>query len=295
MGKHRFRIVVAVTATWSLALGGTALAVPDRAEARAEAEQLPSGGQVSAVVSIGEGQGGGSPTGPGPETAGGTTASQGLVVYVWISTGIGCPYGEAQGRPVDGSPDGVIYEQVRIDRRTDPPTETRLYGECFDAANAPNTPPPPPPPPTLREMSALAQELIIVPDVRVSPDPEVGGVTGLETWFWYEGQDEVTATAAIRGYSVTATMRPSRYYWDPDDPRGVILESDRPGSEEEPAARWVYETKGDYRVRVQVVWDGTWSFTGFGAAANGDLPTIRATGATDYRVDEVRSDLTRTR
>ena len=48
-------------------------------------------------------------------------------------------------------------------------------------------------------------------------------------------------------------------------------------------------------MRVHVVWDGTWSFTGHGASASGDLPTIRATGSTDYRVDEVRSELIGTR
>lgn len=42
------------------------------------------------------------------------------------------------------------------------------------------------------------------------PCPESRRVTGLETWFWYDGQDEVTTTVQIRGYAVAATMRPSR-------------------------------------------------------------------------------------
>jgi len=41
-----------------------------------------------------------------------------------------------------------------------------------------------------------------------------------------------------------------------------------------------------------VVWDGTWSFSGPGGTARGDLPTIRATGGRDYPVVEIRSVLT---
>lgn len=292
MLTHRWQMLVTIAALWSLCLTGTALAIPDHAEGQAGAIQLPTGGQVSAVVTIGESGSTSPPSGPGPENAGGMTTSQNLITYHWVSTGVSCWY-QVGEIPEHGSPHDVIYERVRVDHTADPPTTISLYEECLNIP--PVTPPPPPPPPTLMEMSALATSLIIVPDVRVSPYPNVGGVTGLETWFWYDGQDEVTTTAEIRGYAVTATMRPSRYYWDPDDPRGGLLESSTPGSERDPAAEWTYETKGDYRVRVQVVWDGTWTFTGFGASAAGDLPTIRATGATDYGVDEIRSELTGTR
>jgi hypothetical protein len=53
--------------------------------------------------------------------------------------------------------------------------------------------------------------------------------------------------------------------------------------------RWTYETKGRYTIRHQVVWDGSWEFTGHGASASGLLPTIRASGEADYKVDEIRS------
>ena len=74
---------------------------------------------------------------------------------------------------------------------------------------------------TVHDPAGPFRELIIAPDISVSPDPGVGGVTGLETWFWYEGQNEATVSVEVRGYRVTASMRPSRYYWDPDDPRAV--------------------------------------------------------------------------
>ena len=298
------RLMVASSVILALAMAapGTAFAGPRHGEGQGDARQLPGGGQVESdltVIDSSPGGGGDSdpppPGGPGPSSEGGTTGSDGLITYHWVPTGIGCWYGESGGEPVGGSPDGEIYEQVRVDRSTDPPTETLTWADCFEPEDPPDSPPPPPPPPTLEEMTALAREVIIVPDVQVSPDAEVGGVTGLETWFWYDGQADATVSVELRGYTVTASMSPSRYYWDPDDSRGGLLEADRPGSAEEPATMWTYETKNDYEVRVQVVWDGTWSFAGHGASASGDLPTIRATGSTDYQVDEVRSELTGTR
>lgn len=304
--RSRFR-PVAFTALASLVFANIvvapALADPDRAKRQADAEQLPGGGHVEADVTVidssPEGDGGSddnpSTGGPGPSNEGGTSGSDGLITYHWVATGIGCWYGESGGEPSSGSPTAEVYERIRVDRTTDPPTETLTYGECFEPDDAPDESPPPPPPPTLEEMTAVAREAIIVPDVQVSPDAGLGGVTGLETWFWYDGQDDATVSVEIRGYGVTASMSPSRYYWDSDDPRGGLLKADRPGSVDEPAARWTYETKDDYEVRIQVVWDGTWSFTGHGASASGDLPTIRATGSADYQVDEVRSELTGTR
>lgn len=297
---HAVRIIAVGVFVSTSALQVAAVAEPRHGEGQADARQLPRGGQVEAelrTVDAEPGNDTGSANrppsgGPGPHNEGGITASDGLITHHWVATGVNCWYGEAGGEPVAGSPDGEIYERVQVDRSTDPPTEMVIIAECFDPVEAPNTPPPPPPPPTLEEMTGLARELIIVPDVQLSPDPDVGGVTGLETWFWYDGQDDATVSVGIRGYTVTASMTPSRYYWDPDDPRGDVLASDQPGSEEDPAAIWVYESKDEYEVRVQVVWDGTWSFAGHGASASGDLPTIRATGSTAYRVDEVRSELT---
>lgn len=307
MSRVRLRVLTLVAASVlgavPVTIQGAALAEPRHGEGQADARQLPGGGQVQADLEVVGSEPGGdvggdtrAPRGgPGPSNSGRTTGAEGLVTYVWVATGLPCWHGETGGETVDGSPNGEIYERVQIDRTTAPPTETLIIGECFDPVAAPDTPPPPPPSPTLEEVAALARELIIVPDVRLSPEPDVGGVTGLETWFWYEGQEEATVSVTIRGYAVTATMHPSRYYWHPGDPRGSLLEAHQPGSEDEPAATWVYETKGHYDVRVQVVWDGTWSFAGHGATASGDLPTIRATGSTAYRVDEVRSELTRTR
>jgi len=187
-----------------------------------------------------------------------------------------------------------LYELVEVNNRTEPPTETVLSRTCFPPEAAPPVTPPPPPPPTLAEITAIAQEAIPVPAVTLNP--RVDGLTGLDTWLWHGGPTEVSATASVRGYAVTATMTAGRFYWDMDgaglDPRNRLVEAARPGSEAQPAATHLYELKGDYQVLTQVVWDGAWTFTGPGGAiASGTLPTIRATGSRAYHVAEATAVL----
>lgn len=81
MARHPLPAVVSATMLYWIALSGTALAVPDRIESRAEADQLPTGGQITTLVTIGESAPSSQPTGPGKETAGGTTTSQNLSTY----------------------------------------------------------------------------------------------------------------------------------------------------------------------------------------------------------------------
>lgn len=256
------------------------------AQGEADALQGPGGGTVSAELTVGEAGVGG----PGASVGGGTSSSSGLVTVGWRGPlpGSGCPGLGAEAPGVE-APRNELYEYVREDRTTVPPTTTVLRRSCFPPELAPRTlPPPPPPPPTLAEITQVVRAEILVPDVKVNPSAE--GVTGLETWLWYEGQQEVTVSTGIRGYRVTATMRPTRFYWDTGD-GGALRESSVPGSETAPAATWIYDTKAPYRVRLQVVWDGTWSFSGPGGTARGSLSTIRATGGRDYPVVEIRSVL----
>ncbi len=284
-------------------------------EAQGHAETIPTprggGGEVVAHVrdaDSGPGGASGPDRGPGSSDAGGIGSSQGLITTHWRRQGpFGCP---VPGVDPSGRPDR--YDLVRVDYRTDPPTETVIDSRCFPPDDPPPVSDPPPPPPTIEEITQVARAQIRPPAIKVNPD--WGGVTGLESWFWYEGQDQVTVAAVIRGYSVTASARPARYYWDPcadyQPPEGyrtngargcpALLESTGPGSRprddgdgHEAAARFLYETRGTYEIRHQVVWDGTWSFTGpAGAIASGRLATIRATSARPgYVVEEIRSEL----
>jgi hypothetical protein len=217
------------------------------------------------------------------------TAYAGLVTEYWRGPlpGNGCP-GLGAEMPGSTTAPNNLYELVQHDRTTEPPTITVLQRTCFPPETAPAVEPAPPPaPPTLGEITAVAQRRVVAPTVGISPD--LDGLTGLETWFWYQGESEFTVPTSIRGYSVTATMHVARFLWYTGE---ELLGSPVPGSPTAPAARWVYETKGGYTVYVQAVWEGTWSFTGWGASASGDLATIRATGSRPYTVNEVRSVLT---
>lgn len=308
MQSRRYRatsvgIAAAVLLAWSV---HPVAAIPDRVEGSAKASELPTGGEVESAVGVAEGGN----AGPGADNPGGTTSSHGLVTRYW--RGPMPPDGYDCAAAGATTPDNTVYEFVEHDRRTDPPTITVLLYDCIGPDDpVPVSSSPPPPPPTLEEMSDLAREQILVPEVHVNP--EWGGVTGLESWFWYEGPEEIEAAVTIRGFAVTAMMRPTRFYWDPcaayrppDSRRGAprgcpaLLESSSPGSRpdsagdgREAAAHFLYETAGTYEIRHQVVWEGTWSFTGpDGEIASGSLPTIRATGARpDYVVEEVRSEL----
>ena len=269
-----------------------ALSLPAAADPRGEgqAAELPDGsGQVSARVAGSDGQPGGAGQGG---TGGGTTSSRGTVQYYWhgpvppaATAGMTCP-------------DDLVYQLIRHDLETGDTTTVRR--ECFLPETAPPTPAPPPAPPSLGEMAALAEELVVTPAVHISPDPDYHGITGMDTRFWHEGQDRVEATAEIRGYTVTAWAEPELYEWDTDDTRpNRVVSSVRPGSRDDPAAIWVYETKGHYVITHRVHWSGGWTFHYHDPLldqpdilASGELPTIVVTSTLPYQVDEIRSQLT---
>lgn len=251
------------------------------------------GGDVSVGITVGDSLPGHAGGGPGTNRSTGRTAQVDLITEGWRGPlpGNGCG---GLGAELPGGPviENNRYEFVRYDRTVEPPVTEVLETTCFPPDAPPElAPPPPPAPPTMAEITVLAQEGVIAPSVGVSPPGD--GLTGLETWFWYQGEVEVTVPATIRGYDVVATMRPTTFLWETSDSRpGHLLASTSPGSATAPAGRWVYETKAAYRVYVQAVWEGTWTFTGWGSSASGDLATIRATGSRDYVVNEVRSVLT---
>lgn len=163
------------------------------------------------------------------------------------------------------------------------------------------------------EIRDIAVENIDAPAVQTNPAPAHGGITGLENWFWYDGPREVTAESSVRGYTVTATMRPTRFVWEPcaefeatsDNDSGralgcpAQLESTDPGRQPDgdddaaaAATRWTYETEGSYVIRHHVLWEGEWTFSGNGQTSSGTLSAIRTTGEAPYQVNEVRSRLT---
>jgi len=222
------------------------------------------------------------------------------------------PPGDIGCSAPDGGDAGEMYRLVQVNRATDPPTETVTNATC-SFEDAPASDAGPPPAPSTKEVRDVAVEHIEPPKVHTNPAPKHGGITGLENWFWYEGPKKVTAESAVRGYTVTATMRPARFVWKPcatfqatrDNETGQAigcptrLESRQPGREPHgkddasaAAARWTYETEGRYTIRHHVIWHGEWTYRGHGQTDSGRLSRVRTTGETTYQVNEVRSQLT---
>jgi hypothetical protein len=142
-----------------------------------------------------------------------------------------------------------------------------------------------PPVPTIGEIWRAALRDITEPAIGVNPRPT--GLTGLETWLWYEGPQELAISASIGPWTVTGTAHLTEVTFDMGDGEPVTAPS--PGSAAEPAARFVYETKGTYEIEVTARWTADLVLTGPGLTAR---PTpigsavLRSTER--YPVQEVR-------
>ena len=140
----------------------------------------------------------------------------------------------------------------------------------------------------------------------VTPAPpcaagEAPGLTGLETLLWVDPAPpaEVTVTVNIRGYSVTSRARPVRYSWrmrqdgDTESSRNPnpAITTLTAGSPAAPAVRYQWETKGDYRLSLAVVWQGSYTFSGFGVASRTESlgPVTGQPQVAPYHVIEVLS------
>jgi hypothetical protein len=155
-------------------------------------------------------------------------------------------------------------------------------------------PAPPPPPPRPEEVWSI----VPVPLPTFGINPGINGLTGLKSYLWDpRGSASLTATATIRGYTTTATAVPSRWVWrmwqEGDTPNvnpSPLVTATVAGSRDAPAATYMYETNGDYKLTLAVTWSGTYTFTGPGAAApqTVDLGTTSRSSTRPYHVIEIR-------
>jgi hypothetical protein len=127
------------------------------------------------------------------------------------------------------------------------------------------------------------------PHAGINPRPT--GLTGLETWLWYDGPHEVAISTGVRGWIVTGRARVVEMTFDMGEGREVS--SGTGGSEAEPAARYVYETKGDYEVVVTARWEADVVLTGPGLPSGRPTPIGSAVlrASESYPVQEVRGHL----
>ena len=132
----------------------------------------------------------------------------------------------------------------------------------------------------------------------VNLDPFVRGLTGLETYMWYEGPTGDTVTITLNGYTVTATIAAVEYRWDmgaPDRAGVTTHVATAPGSATAPAAMHVYAEPAETFIIHEVLWSGSSVVTGPGVPGGGitvDLGEATLSTARDYDVIEVRTPLT---
>ena len=145
------------------------------------------------------------------------------------------------------------------------------------------------------------QSAIPEPLAGLDPEPGFGGITGLETFAWYE-QDESfgpvpdidNITLTVRDprygipYTVNAHVWATKFVWDFGDGTPPVIVSVAGSEQDLPfsaAATHVFETKDTYPVSLSVTWVGTYTYTGY-TGTEVLNPTERIVAA-DYLVQEV--------
>lgn len=155
-----------------------------------------------------------------------------------------------------------------------------------DAVCAKVAPPPPPPPPTPSEI----WQFVPLTASTIGINPKGDGLTGLDTWLWHEGASTAVEVAPnLRGYSLVVNARPVLYKWAMGDQPQTVYSSRASGTEQHPAARHEYRTKGDYTITMQTMWEGSYTFSGFGVSSAGSLGSVTVARTRPYHVVEVRA------
>jgi hypothetical protein len=113
------------------------------------------------------------------------------------------------------------------------------------------------------------------------------GITRLSSWFWGDRVGDTTARVWLRGFDVTVVARPIAYAWWFAD--GTTSVGADPGSRAAPV-RTTFVRRGDYEVRLYVVWEGRAHITFAGLdVADVDLGTVTLPERAPYHVAEVRA------
>ena len=77
-----------------------------------------------------------------------------------------------------------------------------------------------------------------IPPPKIGINPRPTGLTGLDTWLWYEGPEELQVSTSIGPWTVTGTARVQDVVFEMGE--GRTANASRAGSESDPAARYLY-------------------------------------------------------
>lgn len=229
--------------------------------------------------------------------------------FVWLNLLLACEASGGSSWSSQSDLDTAITDLAALAAAT-PPTEPGVLwiGELIDPASGPTgsgfiscvgdgdaRPPLPPPIPTAAQIWGAALTF----DPAVNLDPYVRGLTGLETFMWYEGLTADSVVLTLNGYSVSADVSAIEFRWDMGaEDRGGAQEhrTSVPGSADDPAASHTYALPGPVVVIHDIVWTGSSVVTGPGIPAGGisiDLGQAILSTARDYDVIEVRTPVVR--
>lgn len=144
-------------------------------------------------------------------------------------------------------------------------------------------------------LAAYERAISLAADPEIEIAPGRIGLTGLDSFFWTGNElRPVSAVARAGGLTVTAEARPVRYVWDFGD--GATESTTHPGRPWTPGrpgdVSYLYETKGRYRVGLEVVWAARWRMN---AGPWRDLGYFSTAASEQYRVRGMISVLVRDR
>ncbi len=243
-----------------------------------------------------------------PKPGGGTvvtTKSPPGPRFVWLNLLLSCDASVARGWTAMNDLGAAILDLSFLSPTATPASPGVLWiGELVDPVSGGTNsgyiscvgtgrglPPLPPPIPTADEIWGAA--LTFEPQVNL--DPYIRGLTGLETFMWYEGPTADTVTIGLNGYTVTASIQAARFHWDMggDGRSGNrTYTTSQAGSADHPAASHTYALPGPVVVVHEIIWTGTSVLTGPGLPAGGitvDLGQAVLATARAYDVIEVRT------
>jgi len=180
----------------------------------------------------------------------------------------------------DGNP--MLVEVVLVNR-ADPSVRLPQGEGCLQPADLTEVPTPG------EVLDAL--RVTNIPEPKVSLSPGGHGLTGLQTWYWFDGPGQANVGLDIRGFSVTAEAKATAYHWSTGD--GISYSSTVPGSQAAPAARHIYNRRSrSYAVTLDMTWSGSYTWTYLNDAGSETLGPVTVAGAPQpYPVNEVRSVL----
>jgi hypothetical protein len=207
--------------------------------------------------------------------------------YVWIPRG-GVPASFVPTCSTSGDPalqDGYPYILIVQDTAGNELSRTDVCVP-LDPSNVPIFPPVPPVP-TIGEIWSVAMRDIPPPGLGVNPPNK--GLTGLDTWLWYQGATQVGVSTGIGVWSITGTAYLTAVHYETGD--GATYDAGA-GSPDAPAVRHVYETKGSYQLTVTGRWEADVVLSGPGLpGAAVPIGTAVLRSSYGYPVVEIRAVL----